>query len=101
MSGNEIDQWVRRWQRKFAFLALRRLPFDHDFAAAVADLHERRNRVCSWAQDCEGMWDTSCGNRFEFSADGPIENKTHFCPYCGGRLIPINWTHLLEEQPLT
>jgi hypothetical protein len=44
--------------------------------------------VCLWLLwdiDCD-MWDTTCGNEFQFTTDGPRENKFRFCPYCGGRL---------------
>jgi len=43
--------------------------------------------VCRWKKDKEdGVYDTNCGNRFEFNADGPTENHFKFCPYCGKKL---------------
>lgn len=44
-------------------------------------------RVCEWTEDTEGTFVTSCGNYFQFTADGPKENKFQFCPYCGGKIV--------------
>lgn len=43
-------------------------------------------RVCEWTEDTEGTFVTSCGNYFQFTADGPKENKFQFCPYCSGKI---------------
>ena len=45
---------------------------------------------CTWREEMQVddvAWQTSCGNLFSFSADGPTENRFKFCPYCGGGLI--------------
>lgn len=42
---------------------------------------------CEWAKDQDSIWHTSCGNAFEFTADGPCENGMLFCCYCGARLV--------------
>lgn len=39
--------------------------------------------ACRWRQDNNGIWETSCGNAFEFNANGPKENRMRFCCYCG------------------
>lgn len=41
---------------------------------------------CKWSEDGDGVWDTSCGERFEFVDGGPPENGFEFCPYCGKKL---------------
>jgi len=45
---------------------------------------------CYWIEDNTPndsiIWQTTCANAFEFSADGPKENSFKFCPYCGGKL---------------
>jgi DNA-binding XRE family transcriptional regulator len=41
---------------------------------------------CRWTEDEDGNWDTACGETFTFIDGGPKENKTRFCPYCGGKL---------------
>lgn len=42
---------------------------------------------CQWKEDeANGIWRSDCGNLFEFTADGPTENKFLFCPYCGGKI---------------
>ena len=45
---------------------------------------------CYWIEDMQPdgwvVWQTTCANMFEFTADGPDENNFKFCPYCGGKL---------------
>jgi len=41
---------------------------------------------CRWTVDDEGVWDTGCGEKYEFFTDGPVENQQRFCGYCGRRL---------------
>jgi len=53
---------------------------------AEAELAQERARWCSWNQDDDGYWHTACGNAFEFMNDGPNENGTVFCQYCGGKV---------------
>jgi len=38
---------------------------------------------CTWGQNDEGAWDTSCGRAFEFTAGDPVANGFAHCPYCG------------------
>ncbi len=46
--------------------------------------------VCRWKEDeFDGAWDTDCGNRFEFNAGGPKENRAQFCIYCGKKIKAI------------
>lgn len=51
---------------------------------------------CEWAEDDEGAWDTQCGERFIFSADGPTENGMHYCCYCGRPLVEVKYVE--KEQ---
>lgn len=39
--------------------------------------------VCRWEPDGDGIWETECGNTFQFSDSGPRDNGFEFCPYCG------------------
>jgi hypothetical protein len=41
---------------------------------------------CSWTQDCNGNYETSCGEMHCFIEGNPEENNHRFCPYCGKRL---------------
>lgn len=41
---------------------------------------------CIWTQDEDGIWDTSCGGKFEVSFDTPRENGMNYCCYCGKSL---------------
>lgn len=46
---------------------------------------ERTCGTCAWTEDeDEGKWDTACGHAYCFIADGPRENGTVYCQYCGG-----------------
>ena len=47
--------------------------------------------ACVWTEDRETheVFDTTCGNRFEFNDQGPDENDFKFCPYCGKRLAAV------------
>ena len=46
-------------------------------------------KTCTWSEDEDGVWDTSCGNRFEIEAGSPEENGFKFCCYCGGALEQV------------
>lgn len=41
---------------------------------------------CDWtrADDEADLWDTTCGNVFQFTDGGPKTNQFRFCCYCGG-----------------
>ena len=46
----------------------------------------RRSKTCVWAIDdnWDGcMWETSCGQAFQFTDGGPEENSFKFCYHCG------------------
>ena len=39
---------------------------------------------CLWSQDTvDDFYETSCGNAWQFTNDGPKENGCKFCMYCG------------------
>ena len=38
---------------------------------------------CIWMEDDDGIYQTSCGNAFEFMNWTPENNHMKFCPYCG------------------
>ena len=41
---------------------------------------------CVWTEDPDyggGPWETSCGELFEFTCDGPKEHRFGFCCWCG------------------
>ena len=41
---------------------------------------------CKWTQTPDGQYETSCGQIFEFTNDGPKENGFTHCPYCGCKM---------------
>jgi len=42
--------------------------------------------TCTWTEDEDGHWDTSCGDRYTFIEGGPGDNGQRFCGYCGKSL---------------
>lgn len=46
--------------------------------------------TCAWTPDEDGVWETGCGHRWEFTTGGPRDNHCTFCPYCGGRLVVVS-----------
>jgi hypothetical protein len=41
---------------------------------------------CEWELERHSdwsLWNTICGNVFEFNEGGPEENGFAYCPYCG------------------
>ncbi|HBO5236088.1 peptide chain release factor-like protein [Pseudomonas aeruginosa] len=43
---------------------------------------------CKWTES-SGIWETGCGQTWNFIEDGPAENGALFCHHCGGRLVLI------------
>lgn len=40
--------------------------------------------VCVWTYEpLDDAWDSACGEKWQFLADGPVENKVRFCHGCG------------------
>ena len=39
--------------------------------------------LCTWTEDPDGIWHTSCGQAHEFTTGTPEENDHLYCPYCG------------------
>jgi hypothetical protein len=43
---------------------------------------------CTWSQDEEGSWDTSCGVNFTLLDETtPKGNSMDYCPYCGCPIV--------------
>ena len=41
---------------------------------------------CTWTENVDGNWETSCGNIFVFIDGTPSENSMEYCCYCGATL---------------
>lgn len=51
---------------------------------------KKKPQTCKWTLDAGEQgdsWDTSCGEKFQFTEGGQEENKCVYCSYCGGKLI--------------
>ena len=40
-------------------------------------------KPCYWVQDSDGLYNTDCGNVFEFNEGTLRENRARFCTFCG------------------
>lgn len=47
----------------------------------------RHTRYCTWSEDEEGNYWTTCDNGFVFNDGGPYNNNLKFCGFCGGVLL--------------
>lgn len=48
-------------------------------------------KTCTWRENQDGEWDSTCG-RFTAIAEGtPHENEWAWCCYCGGRLREVEY----------
>ncbi len=45
--------------------------------------------ACTWTEDIDGVWESKCGELFQFENDGAIENGFVFCPYCGKPITAV------------
>ena len=57
--------------------------------AATAETKICRWTACRPNYDEDGVWETDCGEAFQFVEDGPAENNMKFCCYCGGELVEV------------
>jgi len=55
-------------------------------------------RLCVWAENEDGWWNTGCDNIFAFEHDGPSENGAKFCLYCGAELVPMKYEEPTREE---
>lgn len=55
----------------------------YKLADALIDAREEKQLGCTWTQDTDGIWKTSCGQAQEFTTGTREENGYKFCPYCG------------------
>ncbi len=42
---------------------------------------------CEWKPDEDSVYNTGCGQRFEFDEGGPKDNRFNYCPYCGKPIV--------------
>jgi hypothetical protein len=50
--------------------------------------NEALGESCSWVEDADGVWQTSCGESWLYSDGGtPEENRAQFCHHCGKPIV--------------
>ena len=42
--------------------------------------------TCTWADNEDGFYETTCGHAFVFNDGTARENGFVWCPYCGGKM---------------
>lgn len=48
----------------------------------------------------DGLWQTGCGQRWNFDSDGtPEDHKQRFCGYCGGILVVVQSAQGVAPAP--
>lgn len=45
--------------------------------------------ACVWEEAEDGVWQTSCGNEWQFEEGGPSDNGQEYCGYCGKPLSEL------------
>jgi hypothetical protein len=50
-------------------------------SALEANLAE--HPFCTWTENEDDAWETSCNHIFEVNDGTPLENEMQFCPFCG------------------
>ena len=55
------------------------------------------NEYCTWSEDEDGLWWTSCGEIHVFSDGTPTEHRHKFCPYCGKELKEARYNYQKED----
>lgn len=58
-------------------------------------VRQARRKTCVWSLDDatdSSLWETDCGQAFQFNDEGPEENHFRFCYYCGNPLEALRRT---------
>jgi len=55
------------------------------------------NEYCTWSEDEDYVWMTSCHESHIFFDGTPIENGYKFCPYCGKPLKEVELEYEKED----
>lgn len=55
----------------------------YKLADAMIEAREKQSMNCTWTEDPDGIWYTSCEHAHEFNTGTPEENEHRYCPYCG------------------
>jgi hypothetical protein len=58
---------------------------------------------CRWSQDENwgddlDLWETDCGEAFQFMDGGPAENRIRFCCYCGKPVEAVPFVYPVDDE---
>lgn len=54
--------------------------------------------ACCWSENSNGAWATGCGNLYEVNDGTPLENKMHFCCFCGRKLTESRYVDDIRDD---
>lgn len=60
--------------------------FDITYNWLIRREKKKVKKVCTWEEDEDGSWNTSCDNKFVLEEGTPLDNDMEFCCYCGTKL---------------
>lgn len=55
-------------------------------------------RLCTWTEDDDGNWGTSCGDTYCMEAGTPRENGYAYCPNCGSRIKYVEHISIADDE---
>jgi hypothetical protein len=68
-----------------------------EIARLTDELAQRDADTCTWTEDFEGDWETSCGELWQFTDGDPADNSAIYCHHCGKRIAEVKYTESEEE----
>jgi hypothetical protein len=54
--------------------------------------------LCGWTEDADGIWESDCGESWQFTDGGPHENNCAFCHKCGKSLDIVAYVEEKETE---
>jgi hypothetical protein len=67
-------------------------------AAEIKRLRAEKELTCTWSEEEEGTWSTSCGELWSFNDGDPADNSAVFCHHCGKRILANKYQEESEEE---
>jgi hypothetical protein len=70
----------------------------NDLENELAALKKANEATCTWTEDIDSIWTTSCGQSWFFDTDDPEANSAYFCHHCGKKLVTVHYEPESEEE---
>ena len=59
---------------------------------------EPKTTFCTWSEDDDGNWSSSCGNAWSMEAGTPQENGYAYCPNCGAQIEHVEHVGVIDDE---